>query len=404
LARFGKKNGTLPPRKEVACLQRPPDGSAPKEDTFVPKTPDPWYRSNRGWYVQINGRQTLLGPHPDGFPPPKKLPSGKWNVPKPILDAFFSRMSGHDHAADPIAPSEGGTLVVSILDEFLDWLAMRVAEKSKAQLTYDWYFRYLQDFTKFVTPKYVIASLTIDELRPFQVTEWADSHPGWITGKRGAIVAIQRVMNWAAKCGKLATIGGKSPLAGMEKNAAGRREQLIAESEYRQILSHVKIDFSELLQLSWESGARPHELFTVEAAFVDLQNARWVFPIKLSKGKKVQRVVYLSEKALEITRRVMAKYPDGPMLRNASGAPWCRNLVKCRFHRLKKRLGVRYNLYGFRHAYITQSLVNGLDAVTVSILAGHTSTAMISRHYSHLNQMGGHMRDAANKARTKKDV
>ena len=115
-------------------------------------------------------------------------------------------------------------------------------------------------------------------------------------------------------------------------------------------------------------------------------------------------MIYLSDAALEITRRVMATNPDGPMLRNPSGSPWNRSLVKCRFHRLKKKLGVRYNLYAFRHAYITHSLVSGIDAVTVSVLVGHKSTQMISRHYSHLHQMADHMRDAANKVRTVRDA
>ena len=123
---------------------------------------------------------------------------------------------------------------MSVLDEFLDWLLKRVKDdKTKAQRTYDWYFRYLQDFTKFVTPKYAIASVAIDKLQPYHVTEWTDSHPGWTTGKRGAVVAVQRAMNWAAKTGKLAAIGGRSPLAGMDKSAPGRRELLITEIEYR---------------------------------------------------------------------------------------------------------------------------------------------------------------------------
>ena len=40
-----------------------------------------------------------------------------------------------------------------------------------------------------------------------------------------------------------------------------------------------------------------------------------------------------------------------------------------------------------------------LDAATVSVLMGHRDTTMISRHYSHLAQRLGHLRDAARKAR-----
>ena len=40
-------------------------------------------------------------------------------------------------------------------------------------------------------------------------------------------------------------------------------------------------------------------------------------------------------------------------------------------NQLAKQHGKRFNLYSFRHSYITESLVSGLDAVTVSVLAGH---------------------------------
>src|SRR5207248_9591002 len=109
-------------------------------------------------------------------------------------------------------------------------------------------------------------------------------------------------------------------------------EQLVSEEEYCEVLGLVEDDeFRDLLELSWETGCRPHELFTVEAAFVDVETGRWVFPIRLSKGKKLQRVVFLSERALEITRRLMLKRPTGPLLLNTEGVPWCISSVKCSF-------------------------------------------------------------------------
>jgi integrase len=239
-------------------------------------------------------------------------------------------------------------------------------------------------------------------------------------------------------------------LASLEKPPQGRREQLVTAEEFEHILAWVKDrEFADLLEVSWDTGARPHELFTVEAAFVDLDNARWVFPVRQSKARKAQRVVYLTEKALEITRRLMVKHPQGPLFRNSDGRPWCVSSAKCRFQRLRdelgrrrlrefgllppklkrltfperqdprrreehrqavlarrrqikelgKRYGVKYSLYAFRHAFCTEALESGLDAVTVSVLMGHRDTTMISRHYSHLTQQLGHLRDAARKAR-----
>src|SRR5262249_44370826 len=84
-------------------------------------------------------------------------------------------------------------------------------------------------------------------------------------------------------------IGARSPLAALEKPPQGRREKLISEAEYREALALTgDQEFRDLLELSWETGCRPHELFTVEASYADLSTGRWVFPIRLSKGKKVQ--------------------------------------------------------------------------------------------------------------------
>ena len=224
----------------------------------------------------------------------------------------------------------------------------------------------------------------------------------------------------------------------------------MSEEEYLEVLSALQaLEARDLLELSWETGMRPNELFTVEARFFEPDNARLVFPVKLSKGKKAQRVVYLNQRALEIVRRNAAAHPSGPMLRNTDGEPWKGAAINCLFQRVRRELGRRrlhalgllppkikrlnasdrkdpekrkehqgqvlerrkvmhrlaweqgtkYSLYAFRHAFCTEALENGLDAVTVSVLMGHRDTTMISRVYSHLTQRQEHLRDAANRAR-----
>jgi integrase len=352
------------------------------EGSTVPHYPRPFFVKKRNrWYVQLDGKQINLGPE---------------------KETAFSRY--HDIMAEraknpPRAHVVGGNssqpLVDEILDAYLDWLSHRVQEGSKAQRTFDWYHNYLQSFLDSVP-----GILTVDQLQPIHVYRWVDSHPNWKTGRRGAITAVQRAFNWAAKAGMLRSLGGVSPLARLDKPAQGRREQLITVGEYKKILSAVKDNaFRDLIEAAWETGARPNELFIVEASHVDREHARWVFPVVLSKGRRNQRVVYLPDKALTITLRRMVKFPDGPLFRNAHGKPWCASAVKCRFQRLKKKLGVRYSLYAFRHAFVTRALTAAnLDAVTVSVLAGHRDTSMISRHYAHLTQRPDYLREAAKRA------
>jgi len=422
----------------------------------VPHYPKPFFKLNRNtWYVEVGRVQHPLGKHPVDLPPPKKR-GGMWDAPRAILDAYHAKMSELQHGVGhaPVVV-DGPPAVATVLDEFTGWLKGRVTEGSKAPRTLAWYADYLVSFLEFLRGEEPgrpqVPSLTADRLQPLHVYRWVDAHPDWKSGKRGAMVAVQRAFNWAAKAGLLAALGGRSPLAGLEKPPQGRREQLVTHAEFEDILSWVKDRcFADLLEASWETGARPHELFSVEARFVDLANGRWVFPVRESKGKKVQRVVYLTEKVLAITRRLMADHPEGPLFRNSDGNPWCVSSVKCRFQRFRdeigrrrlvrlglmprkiKRLsyaerqepgrreahrqavlarrrqvkalakphGTKYSLYSFRHAFCTAALESGqLDAVTVSVLMGHQDTTMISRHYSHLTERLSHLREAVRKAR-----
>lgn len=45
--------------------------------------------------------------------------------------------------------------------------------------------------------------------------------------------------------------------------------------------------------------------------------------------------MYLTDRALEITRRLAACQPEGPLFRNTDGRPWHPYALNCRFGRLR---------------------------------------------------------------------
>jgi integrase len=51
--------------------------------------------------------------------------------------------------------------------------------------------------------------------------------------------------------------------------------------------------------------------------------------------------------------------------------------------------------YGYRHTYATSALAKGVPDATVAALLGHSSTAMLHRHYSHLTSQAKVLRNAA---------
>jgi integrase len=256
---------------------------------------------------------------------------------------------------------------------------------------------------------------------------------------------VQRAFNWAAKMGLIE----QSPVQHIEKPRPGRRDVVITPEEYAWILGQVKDEeFRDLLVVCWETGCRPQEILAVETRHVDLDGGRWVFAPDEAKGKKAHRVVYLTDRALEITRRLTARHPEGPLFRNTDGRPWHPYALNCRFGRLRlahgrrrlqelglmppklKRLrvaqrlnpdgreshrraveerrsgiaqlasrhGTKWCLYHFRHSFATRMLEAGTDSLTVSALLGHADGAMLAKVYSHLSRNGAYLRNAVKTA------
>ena len=108
-------------------------------------------------------------------------------------------------------------------------------------------------------------------------------------------------------------------------------------------------------------------------------------PPEEGKIKSRPRIVYLSDTALGITKRLMLKSPEGPIFRNTDGNPWKAYAINYGFSRLKEKLDVKFCLYNFRHSFATRLLQSGVDALTAAILLGHADVSMLGRVYQHLS-------------------
>lgn len=195
-------------------------------------------------------------------------------------------------------------------------------------------------------------------------------------------------------------------MKGLKKPGIQRRETVLTE-QHRQLIFDEAGDeaFRDLVTLVQETGVRPQEVRSVEARHVDLTNGLWVFPPDEHKtgGKTGKpRVVFLTPTAIEVTRRLMAQHPAGPICRNKRGRPWSRNAIGLRFVRLRKRLSGKLPddlcAYHFRHSYATDALRRGVDPITVAELMGHSDATMVSRVYQHLAKNVDYMRMAALRA------
>ena len=172
------------------------------------KPAKPWYRkSSNAWFICIDGKQINLGPE------------------KKAAQRRFHEIMAQEQLPEPPPPAQ---TAVFLIDIFLEW-----TKQHRAPETYDWYQKRLQSFIHSLPDK----EMATDQLRPFHVQQWVDAHDSWgDTYKHGAIIAVQRVFNWAEKLGHIE----RSPIPYIEKPKASRRDNHVTAEVYEEILSHVK--------------------------------------------------------------------------------------------------------------------------------------------------------------------
>ena len=268
------------------------------------KFPKPWYRkSRRAWFVTLDGQQINVGASKD--------------------EALARYQELLSQPRKRVAPT--GSLL-AIIEAFLDW-----CEKHRAPDTYQWYRSRLELFAK------EYPDLRTGQLRPYHIQQWIDAMDVSSGTKRNYCRSVKRCMRWAKRLGYI----DSNPVADMEQPKAGKREMILSQAEYEELLSATTNEpFRELVVVTWETGCRPQESLRVEARHVDTRNHRWVFPQSEAKTD-APRIVYLTDEALATTRRLMVKHPSGPLFRNLSGRPWTTDAVNCVFTQIQIRLGRR---------------------------------------------------------------
>ncbi|MDA0834663.1 MAG: tyrosine-type recombinase/integrase [Planctomycetota bacterium] len=384
------------------------------------RRPKPWYRKDRrAWFVTIDGTRHNLGPDK-----------------KAAHELFHQLMS------QPQKRSVPSGSVVEIIDTFLEWCS-----NHRAPDTYEWYRFRLQAFAE----RY--PDLRTAELKPFHVQEWLDAFNLSTGSKRNYCRAIKRCMRWAHQQGYV----DHNPIIHMEQPESGTRDVLVSADEFEKMLALVpNRDFHELLTITWETGCRPQESLHVEARHADFKNSRWVIPPRETKGKALPRVVYLTDSALAITRRLVLKHPTGKLFRNSNGKAWTTDAVNCAFVRLQIRMGkesmrqrgivveneaieafskqlashrvvggktvqktnaeirqeakrkltnrlackfgTKLSLYALRHSWATHALERGVDSLTVAVLMGHKDPSTLARVYQHLSKNPSYLLDEAKRA------
>jgi integrase len=197
---------------------------------------------------------------------------------------------------------------------------------------------------------------------------------------------IKTLFRWARDTGILQI----NPVASLENpwKIAARERQMTGE-EYRQLLEdkRASLEFKELVEFLWRTGARPGELCSIQAKHLDpmLPLAR-LDPSEHKTGSKTgrPREIIFPDDLMVRLRGYSKERPAGPLLRTKAGRRWTRSTVGDCFRRAKKRLGLPEDLclYMARHAFITRLIDAGTIPALAAKISGN-SVEIISKTYYH---------------------
>lgn len=289
------------------------------------------------------------------------------------------------------APPSTTTSWFVVASKFLEWSERRVKADETAQGTHDNYERAIIQFSRYA------GNLDCSEIRQHHITDWVASNKGWgPAAERTAITAIKRAMNWAVEQGILE----KNPIRSMKRPATRSRVITISRDQHAELVSIVDAGYKrKSRQFRWVliglslTGCRPGELCSVRIE--DSDGKTWtVTDHKKKRSDTKPRTVYLSPCAQALHKIVANGRTKGPLFRS-TGGPLVYHALRCRFARLKE-IAKDNDLiaYAYRHTWITNALLSGMDVATVAELAG-TSIQMIQKHYGHLGSHKDKMLDAA---------
>jgi integrase len=237
------------------------------------------------------------------------------------------------------------------------------------------------------------------DLEPRHALAWIDGNPTWHQSARAqALRHVKAALAWAKRVGHI----GSNPLEALSSGHNKIREAIPTEEQVAALLATVSGPMRDVVYALVESGCRPGELRTLTAAKVDLGAGVWRV-LNKTRGKTglTYRSVYLTEGLIELSRRLIEQWPEGPIFRNMKGRAWTATGLPGRLGEIRKKAGIpaEVSLYGMRHRFVTTALSNSVPIATVAELVGHRDTKMISRVYSKLNREADHLREAAKQAR-----
>jgi integrase/recombinase XerD len=244
-----------------------------------------------------------------------------------------------------------------------------------------------------------LGHLSCADIAPYHVTEWLAGVDTWsATTRRNVVVAIKRCFAWALDDGRLPT----NPLARIKLTPAPPQITIPNKDEVAALMAEAaKTDAADILLFMHDTGCRVGEAMQLQASQLTADRSMAVVPNKTARATGKPRVIYIPESIRPMVAARAFVRPSGPIFITERGNPWTKATISNRVRSIRKRLGLGADAVPkmMRHDWITEALAEGVPVKAVAELAGHSSSAMIDKVYSHLGDRRDTLSEAAEKVR-----
>jgi integrase/recombinase XerC len=326
-----------------------------------------WYRSSKdAWYATIDGRSISLGV------------KGRKNR-KAAQEAFFKRL-GEVPKEEP--RKDAGT-VAELIAAFIADATVRLKPA-----TLSMYRSHLHLFGLSV------GKVQLHRLTPSDVSGWLAFMEVSDTTKAMRLRSVSACLGWGVRNGWL----DRNPVERVSRPKSRSRSELaiISNDDHARLLAVASPEFGLVLRVLHGTGCRPGEIPRITAERFYPQSGL----IRLNEHKADStgrpRLIYLTPDLINGLQAQLELFPSGPLLRSRDGRAWTARSITEAMRRVRTKAGVRGAIaYGYRHALATDGLASGLPEAHVAELLGHSSTAMLHKHYAHLSTKAGLLRQAA---------
>lgn len=206
----------------------------------------------------------------------------------------------------------------------------------------------------------------------------------------------------AFKWAERARMVARTPLVGLKRPPKESRgvEALVTPEEHARLCESASPPFRLFLQIAYATGARPSEVAGITAENFNETLGLVRFKQHKTSHKGKGRVVYLTPDVVALLAKLKEQHPEGALLRNRTGKPWTGWAIVKAMKYAREKAGVKHAVaYGYRHTFATDALANGVPDAQVAELLGHSGTAMLHKHYSHLTARSKVLQEALGKVR-----